>query len=116
MRNVILLILIASSLIGCKTKPLFYQGYVYHDNQPQENVTVITDDNNQDYTKTDVTGYFKLNKMPNTLTDLIFNKEGFRIDTIPSVWSQHGEKIKYNFINKKMDTIQLIKISPDKVN
>ncbi|MCD8418796.1 hypothetical protein J2Q11_13770 [Tenacibaculum finnmarkense genomovar finnmarkense] len=114
MKNLFILALLL--LNGCKTKPLLYQGYVYYDNQPLVNVVVKKEHKNQDLTKTDSTGYFKIKKTPNSLTSLIFIKEGFKIDTVPSVWSQHGEKINYTFLNKKFDTIRLRKTLPNRVD
>ena len=106
------LILIAFILmaISCKVKPKFYSGYVYFNEKPLQGVIVKKDNQKlSDMTQTDSIGFFKLHKEPNSIYSLIFKKKGFTTDTIPSVWSQHGEKIKYTFLNKYPDTINLQK-------
>ncbi len=60
---------------------------------------------------TNESGYFKLPKSPNTITSLIFSKDGYVTDTIKSVYSHGGEKLDYRFIFKKIDTIPLKKIT-----
>lgn len=114
--NLLFLFLILG-VFGCKTTPRFYRGYVYHNNRPLFNVLVKADNPNfLEKTTTDSLGFFKLSKSPNSLVSLIFIKEKFKSDTIPSVWSQHGEKIKYTFLNKELDTIKMTKITlPNKV-
>ena len=99
-------------LIGCNTEPLFYQGYVYYGNKPLENVTVKKEYINET-TKTDSSGYFKLNKDPDFLTKLIFIKEKFEVDTVRTIWSSGGEKISYTFLNEDFDTLRLIKTLPN---
>ena len=98
-------------LNGCKSSPTIYKGYVYHENKPLVNVSVIKEyaKDRKDSTLTDSTGYFELQKEPNSLVSLIFIKEHFRSETIPSVWTQHGEKVKYTFLNKVFDTVRLKK-------
>lgn len=105
--------IISFIFISCSTKPAFYKGYVYYDNKPLKNVTVKKMYDDESFTKTDSTGYFILQKRPNTLRSLIFEKKGFITDTIPSVWTQHGEKVKYTFLNKYSDTIILRKKQPN---
>ncbi|CAA0187906.1 carboxypeptidase regulatory-like domain-containing protein [Tenacibaculum maritimum] len=109
MRIIFLLvsILIISS---CRTKPKFYRGYVFYDKKPLLNV-IVRKDNLNESTQTDSTGFFKLPKEPNSIHSLIFEKTGFITDTIPSVWTQHGEKVNYTFLNKTIDTIFLRKIT-----
>ncbi len=106
MRLIILLASLLITLANCSNKPLFYKGYVYHNGKPQAQVVVRRMHSNQDEsTRTDSTGFFKLKKEPNSIHSLIFEKEGFAIDTIPTVWTQHGEKINYRFINDEKDTL-----------
>lgn len=99
-------------LSSCGTKPKFYRGYVFYNKKPLVNVTIKKDNGkHHDSVRTDLTGFFKLPKEPNSIRSLIFTKKGFVTDTIPSVWTQHGEKIYYTFLNKSPDTIFLRKIT-----
>ena len=109
MRIAILLILILL-INSCVKKNSFYWGYVYHNNKPVVNVVVKQqNERTNNKAKTDSTGFFKLSKEPNSIGSLIFEKLGFISDTIPSIWIQHGEKVKYTFLNKLPDTIILRK-------
>ncbi len=103
MKQLILFIIL---LYSCKPSQEFYDGYVYYDKKPVGNVMVKENriDKNIN-TKTDSTGYFILPKNSNSLSDLVFIKDGVNIDTVKTVWTQHGEKIKYTFLNKKKDTL-----------
>lgn len=106
MRKLFYLVLILL-IFACKSSRSFYHGYVYNSNGPLNNVQVKEDMGNSNSTFTDSTGYFKLNKNTYLLNNLVFIKEGFKIDTIKTVWSQHGERLEYMFLNKKEDTIYL---------
>jgi hypothetical protein len=59
------------------------------------------------YTKTN--GYFKIENDTEFLADLVFISTGFKQDTVVTVWSQHGESLKYKFVTSKLDTIYLKK-------
>ncbi|MCF6349918.1 MAG: hypothetical protein L3J23_02670 [Flavobacteriaceae bacterium] len=52
---------------------------------------------NPQSTTSDKKGYFKLNKSPNVISDLIFLKKGYIEDTISTVWSQYGETQRNTF-------------------
>ena len=91
---------------ACGYSQMYYQGYVYNARGPLNNVKVKEADNSNS-TVTDSMGYFKLNKNPDVIKSLIFIKKGYKVDTIKTVWSQHGERLNYIFLNKKMDTIYL---------
>ncbi|MFH6602334.1 carboxypeptidase-like regulatory domain-containing protein [Maribacter algicola] len=93
-------------LLSCGQKTNdFYQGVVLDENNiPLENVTVFEEYVEENSTKTDNKGYFKLNRTPNWILSLVFVKEGYKTDTIPTVWA-HGEQVNYQFI--KNDTTQV---------
>lgn len=110
MRIVLLLPVSLLIINSCITKPKFYRGYVFYDKKPLANV-IVKKENCNNLTLTDSTGFFKLPKKSNSIRSLIFTKNGFVTDTIPSVWTQHGEKVNYTFLNKTLDTIILRKIS-----
>ena len=99
-----LLILI---FFSCKTANNFYQGRVTNEeNQPLEGV-IVAEDHHDKQTKTDKTGYFKLDRSPDWLGNLIFIKQGYRQDTIPTVWHQAGETTRYNFIENDTTIVKL---------
>lgn len=94
-------------------KQTFYYGYVYDiiDKKPLKNVLVKTSIViNPRFIKTDSTGYFKLHKQDELINDLIFIEDNYKTDTIPTVWSQHGEKLEYHFLNEIPDTVYLKRI------
>ncbi|WPO83655.1 carboxypeptidase-like regulatory domain-containing protein [Chryseobacterium sp. JJR-5R] len=91
----------------------FYHGFVYDQDtkKPLNRVLVkesFNSDSLSDYT--DINGYFKIENKKESVADLIFSFDGYKKDTAVTVWSQHGEKLKYRFLNKKPDTIFLKKI------
>ncbi len=108
MKN-ILYTLLLFLLFSCKTKVNdYYQGIVLdQSDKPLEGVIVTEEDRNEKQTTTDKNGYFKLDRSPDWLGRLIFIKEGYKADTIPSVWHQAGETIEYNFIEKDTTIVRL---------
>ena len=96
-------------LLSCGQKTNdFYQGVVLDENNiPLENVTVFEEYVEENSTKTDNKGYFKLNRTPSRLERLVFEKEGYKTDTIPAVWSQHGEQVSYQFIKNDTTVVRL---------
>jgi hypothetical protein len=96
-------------LFSCKPRVNnFYQGKVIdQSDNPLEGVIVTEDDRNGKQTKTDKNGYFKLDRSPDWLGRLIFIRDGYQTDTIPSVWHQAGETIEYNFIEKDTTIVRL---------
>lgn len=86
----------------------FYQVSVRDQNDnPLEGVSVIEEDRNEQQTRTDENGYFKLDINPDWLRRLIFTRKGYAADTIPSVWHQAGETIEYNFIENDTTIVRL---------
>lgn len=114
MRRTLFIIFISSLLIlcfSCKSKKQnFYHGYVYNGNKnkPLQNVFVRESfKSNFLSTKTDSSGYFKIINNSESIGELIFSCDGFKTDTIGTVWTQHGESLKYLFLNKVTDTVFL---------
>ncbi len=98
-------------LLACGSmKNTFYQGMVLDENNnPIENVTVFEEYNIEKTTKTNDKGYFKLYRNSDRLGKLVFIKDGYKIDTIPTIWTQHGEQMEYNFIGKETTSVRLRK-------
>lgn len=96
-------------LLACSKKTTnFYQGFVLDENnRPIENVRVIESYTIEKMTKTDKSGYFKLNRKPDRLASLVFFKDGYETDTIPAVWSRYGERVQYHFIHKDTTRVTL---------
>lgn len=91
--------------VFCSDKIEYYQGYIYNSkNLPQANVKVIIESTNKN-TFTDKNGFFKIRNNNRQLNNLIVVKNENIVDTIKTVWSQHGEKIHYSFIESQNDTL-----------
>ena len=52
-----------------------------------------------------------MKKMENLVSNLIFIKENYVTDTIPTIWSQSGEILETTFLNKSFETLILRKIA-----
>lgn len=85
--------------------PRNYQGYVYSSyKKPIQNVKVC-EKNTSNCTTTDINGFFVLKKDKQSITDLIIFLDEKPLDTLKTVWSQHGEKLNYSFMEGKNDTL-----------
>ena len=102
-------------LVACGHKPTkYYQGMVVDENDgPIENVWVFEEHDSKNRTKTDKKGYFRLKRNSELLTHLVFEKEGFKTDTIPAVWSHHGERVDYHFIKEDTTVVRLRTKNPN---
>ena len=110
--KVILCAFIIICTLGCGVnRPQYIHGYVYEydKNRAIENVKVSFLFTPDTYIYTDSMGFFRF-KFENFYPDLIFEKEGFRTDTIPTLWIFRNRSIARSFVNKYPDTIRLSKI------
>ncbi|MFL9834251.1 hypothetical protein [Chryseobacterium terrae] len=99
------IILITSSFSGCEERPKFYEGYICTtDKKPLTNVK-ICELNATNCSVTDINGFFKIKKEKDRISDLVVLYKNKSIDTINTVWSQHGDKLNYSFIEGKKDTL-----------
>jgi len=105
MKNIIYLILLA--LISCNDTNNFYQGRVTDENNNPLVGVIVAEDRIEKHVKTDKNGYFKLDRSPNWLGNLIFVKEGYKTDTLPTVWHQVGETTEYDFIKNDTTIVRL---------
>lgn len=105
-KNKIAIASICLVLGACNSKA--YNGFVYDQKskKPIENVEV-NDFLNQKSTKTDAKGYFNLEHEGKVSGKLIFKKQGYVSDTLPTISIQSGEKQVEKF---KGDTIYLFGI------
>jgi hypothetical protein len=90
-----------------------YEGYVFNeDGKALVGVTIRESDvKKSNSTKTDTNGYFKMNRVSETLVpDLIFEKKGYRIDTIGLTRGTHSGKISAFFLRNQSDTLKMKKI------
>ena len=106
-------------IIWCSScRPDFYHGYVYDAETMQPLSGVNVKENSVSpiqFSHTDEKGYFKIENHTNSYRDLIFSAKGYRVDTMLTIWSQHGETISYSFINNKPDTVFLQKMVNSKL-
>ena len=110
MKKIVLLSYLFLVLTSCDEKSNFYHGVIVDiDKNPISNVKVSMEFNQSESTFSQENGYFKLSKSPDILASLVFKKDNFITDTIPSILTQRGEVLIYNFLNKKPDTIKLMK-------
>lgn len=92
--------------ISCSVAPKYYQGYIYSTKKtPISNIKICEQGTNK-CSKTDDFGFFKIEKNKNSINNLVVYNNNSPIDTIKTIWSQHGEKINYSFLeNNKKDTL-----------
>ena len=108
--NHIVLVLVFTLLACCNETNDFYQGVVLDENSlPLENVRVFEEFDIESMTKTNKCGHFKLERPNDRLLRLVFVKEGYKTDTIPVVWSQHGESLNYRFLENDSSLVRLKK-------
>ncbi|TWH98761.1 carboxypeptidase-like protein [Flavobacterium tiangeerense] len=94
-------------LFSCNQTNNFYQGQVTDENNKPLEGVIVAEDRIDKHTKTDKDGYFKLDRSQDWLGDLIFVKEGYKTDTIPSVSNQAGETTEYQFIKNDTTIVRL---------
>ena len=103
-------VILIISFSHCRYKPEYFHGYVYdQEGDFVSNVKISFSELPNVYFYTDATGFFRF-KFEKFYPNLIFEKEGYITDTVPTVWIQHGERAIYLFTNKYPDTIYLSKI------
>ena len=107
MRNSIYIVLAISLLcFACSNKTNKYKGYVFYNNKPLINVTVIEDGVTENFTKTNEDGYFILERASKKVTrDLVFKKEGYFTDTLRILRGKTGGKIYFLFLREQSDTL-----------
>lgn len=100
-------------LINCSKLQKCYSGYVYDETSRKPINRVFVKENfSQNFKSTfsNEKGYFKIENNLESIGDLIFICDGYKTDTIVTVWSQHGENLKYRFIRKESDTLYMQRI------
>lgn len=98
-------------LFSCSGRQEYYHGYVYDGLTRKPLAKVMVKENlpgNAKSTYTDAKGYFKIENKAKSFADLIFSASTYQVDTLPTIWSQHGESLRYSFINSKPDTVFLM--------
>lgn len=110
MRNLLFFIIIVF-FIQCKSNVNYYQGFIYNmNNKPVKNLKVYEKNNEDNYSITNDKGYFKIPIKKNNIKRFLYVKlnELETIDSIQVFGSQGGERIKYNFIEGRKDTLYII--------
>ena len=100
----IFIILIYIMMLSCNiynSRKDFYTGIVldFVTEKPLQNVKVIELESNHE-TTTNEKGYFSMKKLENVSSSLIFEKEGYKKDTIRSIQIQNGEQQQEVFKGK----------------
>ena len=85
----------------------YYEGHIYDRNKkPLPNIKVCKMYHTPtDCTMTDANGYFKINEDPTSIAKLIIFYKEQPIDTIRTVSTYAGERVTYNFVEGKKDTL-----------
>ncbi len=91
--------------ISCTVTPKYYQGYIYSTKKRPISNIKICEQNTDECSKTDDFGFFRIKKNENLINNLIVYNNNTPIDTIKTVWSQHGEKINYSFLENRKDAL-----------
>ncbi len=93
-------------LFSCIT-PKNYEGYIFtKQKKPVMNIRVC-EENSTNCTFTNKEGFFRLKKNTNSINNLIIFSNNKSIDSITTVWTQHGERVNYSFIEGRKDTLFL---------
>ncbi|HZH73435.1 MAG TPA: hypothetical protein VFD91_13140 [Mariniphaga sp.] len=104
-KTILLFMTVLTAITACTPSIQYYKGYVYNTkNEPIEGLKICE----QYSTKCSFTnsqGFFKIKKNASSIRSLIVFHNEISVDTIKTVWSQHGEKINYSFIEGKNDTL-----------
>jgi len=85
----------------------YYHGYVFDAETRKPISKVLVRENSLSGARSSLTnkdGYFKVANSESTSSDLIFNAKGYKVDTILTRWSQHGERLEHMFTDSKSDT------------
>lgn len=101
-------------LINCTKLQNCYTGYVYDETSKKPLNKVFIKENfkkNSKSTFTNEKGYFKIDNKSESVGNLIFILNGYKTDTIITIWSQHGEILKYRFVGKESDTLFMRKVN-----
>lgn len=110
----VILVPIFFLLINCTKIQHYYSGYVYDEVSKKPLNKVFIKENfkeNSKSTFTDARGYFKIDNKSESVGNLIFILNGYTTDTIITIWSQHGETLKYRFVGKESDTLFMSKVN-----
>jgi len=105
--NVILIIL-TTSFSACSIHfNDYYSGIIIDEfGLPIEGVSIKENSIDVDLKRsiTDKNGFFKMNRSEVGLPKIIISRVGFISDTIPIMWSQHGEIMEYSTLIKTDST------------
>ena len=105
-KYILLSLFVIISSCGGNSGFKYYEGHIYdRNNNPLPNIKVCRGYKLTACTTTDANGYFKLNKDPTSIPDLIVFYKEQPIDTIRPVSTYAGERLTYNFVEGKKDTL-----------
>ena len=107
-KNVLIILLLSLSTSCSIHINDYYSGIVVDEfGLPIEGVSVTVIENLDEYSQksiTDENGFFKMNRSEVGLPKIIISRVGFISDTIPIMWSQHGEIMEYSTLIKTDST------------
>ena len=105
-------IIIILFIVSCSESPKkYYEGYIYDDKLPLDNVLIIEEGINENKAISDSKGYFKLKRSSESfIRDLIFIKERYKADTVKLVRGKNSPPIYFLFLRNESDTLRMEKI------
>lgn len=106
-KYILLSLFVIISSCGGNSSFKYYEGHIYDENNnPLPNIKVCKMYHTPtDCAMTDANGYFKINKDPSSVSKLIVFYKEQPIDTIRTVSTYAGERVTYNFVEGKKDTL-----------
>jgi len=106
-KYILLSLFVIISSCGGNSSFKYYEGHIYDENKkPLPDIKVCKMYHTPtDCTMTDANGYFKINKDPTSIPDLIVFYKEQPIDTIMTLSPAYVERVTYNFVEGKKDTL-----------
>lgn len=92
-------------LNACRSTVRYYEGFIYDTNRKPVAGLRVCEQYTENCTKTNTSGFFQLKKDKKMIRSLIVFDGNNPIDTVSTVWNQHGEQIVYSFIESQRDTL-----------
>ena len=85
----------------------FYEGYIYNESKkPISDLEIFEKEQPNNKTITDKKGFFKINKLENSISMFLMIKNNKNlIDSIQVIRRSGGERINYYFIEGRSDTL-----------
>ena len=110
MKSLFLLYFVTLFTISCSSSSSdfrFYEGYIYNESKkPISDLEIFEKEQPNNKTITDKKGFFKINKLENSVSIFLIIKDNDRLlDSIQIIRKSGGEKLNYYFVEGRSDTL-----------